>query len=107
MEHPERYKIFLENPKNINMFIEQNCLFQLNAGSLIGTFGKEVQSLANLYRKNNIYNFFGSDAHRDTGRNADIRKVLNKLSLSEKELYIDSAKKVINNDCVVFKGRLL
>ncbi|MGL4773685.1 MAG: tyrosine-protein phosphatase, partial [Clostridium sp.] len=44
--HPERYKPFVDNPGKINRFIEEGYLFQLNAGSIAGEFGKDVQKLA-------------------------------------------------------------
>ena len=40
--HPERYKQFIKKPSTINTFIKEGMLFQLNAGSITGAFGKDV-----------------------------------------------------------------
>ncbi len=41
--HPERYRIFKNNPEKINEFISEGYLFQLNSGSILGSFSKETK----------------------------------------------------------------
>ncbi|WP_446715369.1 CpsB/CapC family capsule biosynthesis tyrosine phosphatase [Caloramator sp. Dgby_cultured_2] len=41
--HPERYAFIINSPENINKFIDEGCLFQINSGSILGHFGREVQ----------------------------------------------------------------
>ena len=77
--HPERYKPFIKKPSMINTFIKEGMLFQLNAGSITGAFGKDVKKTATKYLENNIYSFIGSDAHRDIGRDTDIIKLTEKF----------------------------
>ena len=52
--HPERYKVFLKKPSLINNFIEEGFLFQVNAGSLTGYFGKDVKKTATKYLENSL-----------------------------------------------------
>ncbi|MBZ9625194.1 exopolysaccharide biosynthesis protein [Clostridium sp. FP2] len=61
--HPERYEYIYESPININDFIEEGCIFQINAGSLQGLFGKKIQNCARLLVKEGLVNFIASDAH--------------------------------------------
>ncbi len=44
--HPERYKFIHEDISNINKLIEEGYLFQINAGSLVGVFGKESEKIS-------------------------------------------------------------
>ena len=54
--HPERYKQFIKNPSQINLLIKEGMLFQVNAGSINGDFGRDVKKTAIKYLNNNIYN---------------------------------------------------
>ncbi|MBD3225529.1 MAG: hypothetical protein GF313_12440 [Caldithrix sp.] len=68
MAHPERY-IFLHKKKDrIIKWREQGCLFQINAGSIIGVFGKSVQRMAMYMLKNGFVQFVASDAHNINNR---------------------------------------
>ena len=87
--HPERYKPFIKKPSMINMLINEGMLFQMNAGSISGDFGKDVKKTAAKYLEHNVYSFIGSDAHRDRGRDTDMREALNILeSMKKKYLLI-------------------
>ncbi|MBU3178160.1 exopolysaccharide biosynthesis protein [Clostridium estertheticum] len=61
--HPERYEYIIDSPAGINDFITEGCLFQINAGSLQGLFGKKVQKCAKLLVKEGLVSFIASDAH--------------------------------------------
>ena len=53
---------------------------QLNALSLIGYYGKDVQKKASLWLKKGVYDYIGTDAH-----NQYQLKKLNELYLEKKE----------------------
>ena len=74
--HPERYIPFIKKPSLINDFIKEGYLFQLNAGSLTGDFGKDIKKLALYYLDNNMYYVVGSDAHSNVNRNTDISEAI-------------------------------
>lgn len=61
--HPERYKYFIEKPSLINNFLEEEYLFQINTGSLKGTFGQKVRNTTVTFINNGIISFIGSDCH--------------------------------------------
>ena len=105
--HPERYKPFIKKPSMINTFIKEGMLFQVNAGSITGAFGKDVKKTANKYLENNIYSFIGSDAHRDIGRDTDIKEALDILEISQRKAFIDNGKLMLKNEEVKFKGTLV
>ena len=105
--HPERYKQFIKKPSMINTLIKEGMLFQLNAGSITGSFGKEVKKTANKYLENNIYSFMGSDAHRDRGRDTDIREALNILERSQRKEFINNGRLILENEEVNFKGTIV
>lgn len=61
--HPERYNFIIEDIIKINNFIDEDCLFQINAGSIYGVFGKRVKKTAQILIKHGICNFIASDIH--------------------------------------------
>jgi len=103
--HPERYIPIIEDPKNINKFLNEGYLFQVNAGSIDGRFGEKVQRTANVLLNNGIYNFIGSDAHNINRRNTGLSTALNLINKSEiKDVFKDSSEKMLNNGEVKFSG---
>lgn len=102
--HPERYKQFIKKPSMINALIKEGMLFQLNAGSIAGDFGKDVKKTATKYLEHNIYSVVGSDAHRDRGRDTDMREALNILEEDKKEEFINNGRAILENKDVDFKG---
>lgn len=108
--HPERYKPFLSNPELINSLIKEGLLFQLNAGSMGGAFGKEVMKLAERYFDNGIYSFVGSDAHRDTIRNTNMEEFLEIIRKRDEnviDLFDKNGYNLIENKEIKFEGSLI
>ncbi|MGL5067486.1 MAG: tyrosine-protein phosphatase [Sarcina sp.] len=106
--HPERYLEFQKHPNKINKFIDEGCLFQLNAGSVGGVLGKESKVLAQTYLENDIYSFIGSDAHSDGRRSTDIKQFIeeiDKINLSFIKTSVENAEKLLNDEEVSFKGK--
>ena len=102
LAHPERYMPIINDPTNINKFVKEGLLFQVNSGSLLGTFGKKVKKTAEILINNNIYNFIGSDAHNNDIRNTDMSNI---TLLANKKLNVDiefltnsSEKLLLNED---------
>ncbi|MGL4452996.1 MAG: tyrosine-protein phosphatase [Sarcina sp.] len=106
--HPERYIDFQKHPSKINKFIDEGCLFQLNAGSIEGVLGKASQKLAKLYLEQNIYSFIGSDAHSNGQRNTDINQFAQQIKEINKDFIktsIENAEKLLNDEEVRFTGK--
>ena len=105
--HPERYVPIIENPVLINKFINEGYLFQVNAGSLEGKFGKKIKKTTELLISNGIYSFIGSDAHNEKSRPTGLSeafKIANKLNEKSEELFIANSIKILNNEDVTFCG---
>lgn len=102
--HPERYKYFSEHLTLINEFIEEGCLFQMNAGSLEGKFGYLTQKITKKLIKNRIYDFIASDAHGVTNRRPQIQKNLEqvkKLDFGLAEKFLMNSELLLNNAVIV------
>ena len=99
--------MFIKKPSLINELIKEGFLFQLNIGSLTGDFGKDVKNTAEIFIKNKIYSFIGSDAHRDEKRNPDMSKGIELLKDMDKNYYKyikDSGERLLENGEVEFIG---
>lgn len=105
--HPERYRPFIKKPSLINKLINEGCLFQLNAGSVTGGFGKDVKKTAEIYLMNRVYNFVGSDGHRDSKRDTDLTKFLNIVEKEDISLFKESSEAMLNNEEVEFVGNTI
>lgn len=80
--HPERNRIFAQEPNRILSYLEQGALTQINAGSLMGTFGDTVKKAAHIMIKHNMAHMIGSDAHRAERQRRPVLSVC-RQSLSE------------------------
>jgi len=79
LAHPERY-VDLQTIKEVEDLKQRGTKMQLNALSLIGFYGKEVQNKASIWLKNGIYDVIGTDAH-----NTYQLTKLKEIQLSRKE----------------------
>ncbi len=67
--HPERYTVFQENINLVYDYLNAGCLMQVDAGSLLGTLGKNALIAARKIIENGWCSILGSDAHDDNRRN--------------------------------------
>ncbi|MBP1745379.1 MAG: CpsB protein [Firmicutes bacterium] len=74
--HPERYDYIINDVNKLNPFIDEGCLFQINAGSIEGIFGKTVQKASKVLIENGLCNFVASDAHTNGRRNTGLQEAL-------------------------------
>ena len=102
--HPERYIPFIKKPSLINELIEEGYLFQLNLGSLMGDFGKEVKNLAKQYLENGVYSVIGSDGHSDKNRTTDLTEGLKYISENHKENFEKDGESILKDKDVKFNG---
>lgn len=98
--HPERYNYIIEKPSIINGFIEEECLFQINGGSITGVFGKRVQKTSEILIQHGICSFIASDAHSPGRRCPGIKEAFNVLEGLDKDL----ARDVMNNGQILINN---
>ena len=63
LAHPERYKYYFNNYKQLQKIKNTGCLFQLNLMSVVGHYGENAKSLASRLLSDNLIDFVGSDIH--------------------------------------------
>ncbi|YCI75552.1 tyrosine protein phosphatase [Bacillus sp. R1-10] len=61
--HPERNKELCENHKLLFELVQEGALTQLTSGSIIGNFGKSIQSFSKKIIEHNLAHFIATDAH--------------------------------------------
>ena len=105
LAHPERYGELMANTEKLLTWRREGLLLQCNAGSFAGKFGEAAERAAKRLLKNHLVDFIGSDAHRDVGRDTDMRagaQVIRKL-VGEQELKRiceENPKKVIRGETI-------
>lgn len=100
--HPARYQMVLEKEERAMQFVQFGGLLQLNAGSILGHFGREPQKVALKLLQQRIPHFIASDAHSPNGRNFLLRETYKFLKgkLPEsylKDLFYNNAKCIIDD----------
>jgi len=67
--HPERYKPIQKDIGLVYNWLNAGCFIQIDAGSILGLFGRESKNAAELIVKNSWCQIMGSDAHNNRNRN--------------------------------------
>ena len=92
--HPERYRFYFDNSKDLKKLKLLGCKFQLNLFSTTDYYGKDVRIFTEYLINNQMYAFVGSDIHKLSQiKNFSIRLKINNV----KEL-----KKLIDNTIETF-----
>ncbi|MGG3478584.1 CpsB/CapC family capsule biosynthesis tyrosine phosphatase [Peribacillus frigoritolerans] len=61
--HPERNKELIGNHKLLFELVQEGALTQITSGSIIGDFGKSIQSFSKKIIQHNLAHFIATDAH--------------------------------------------
>lgn len=68
LAHPERYRIFQENPEKMEDYLEAGILFQGNISSLDGRYGRKAKKLCKKLLKRRKYFALATDSHRSSSK---------------------------------------
>jgi protein-tyrosine phosphatase len=106
VSHAERYVLIIEKPRKIMNFIKYGGLIQLNGGSLLGHFGKDIQKTALQLLEWQLAQFIASDAHSPRARTfvlAEVYKFLeNRIEKRYlEELLFTNPNKIIEKKLIV------
>jgi len=66
--HPERNAVIADDPGRLTRLIEIGAMAQVTAGSIVGRFGRRVQSACDELFERGLVRFIASDAHSVEGR---------------------------------------
>ena len=100
LAHPERNLNIMKNHDLIIDLINQGVLMQINAGSLLGDYGREVKKTAEEFVKRNMIHILGSDGHNITSRKTRIKEAYSKVKDANKFAYewiFQNEINIINN----------
>ena len=105
LAHPERYPELMANTEKLLTWRREGLLLQCNAGSFAGRFGEAAERAAKLLLKNHLVDFIGSDAHRDVGRDTDMRagaQVIRDIAGEEElqRIAVENPKRVIHGEAI-------
>jgi protein-tyrosine phosphatase len=78
--HPERNKEVMAAPEKIQPFIDQGCILQVTAGSLVGRFGPKAQQVAQQLCKQKLVTIIATDAHNIKHRPPKLSEAYSLLS---------------------------
>ena len=74
LAHPERNSVIIRKPHLAFDYIQRGVLLQLNAGSVMGTFGKRIKRIAFEMLNHQLIHFIASDCHTPTSRSMILSK---------------------------------
>jgi len=84
LAHPERNRDIRQNLELLSELTDLGAYVQINAGSLLGSYGRHVEAAAVAMARRGLVHFIGSDAHagRDPspfGRGPDVSGAMRRL----------------------------
>lgn len=78
--HPERNKELIANHKLLFELVQEGALTQLTSGSIIGNFGKSIQSFSKKIIEHNLAHFIATDAHNIGSRGFTLQQAYETIS---------------------------
>ena len=73
--HPERYSCVQEDPNLLSEWRMQGAQAQMNKGSILGRFGREIERTAEILLKKRLFTCIASDAHHAYIRTTDMKEL--------------------------------
>lgn len=115
--HPERNKELIANHKLLFELVQEGALTQITSGSIIGDFGKSIQSFSKKIIEHNLAHFIATDAHNIGSRGFTLQQAyetISKVHGIERTFYFkENAEQLLKNQSpsvenpVPFKKKIL
>jgi protein-tyrosine phosphatase len=115
--HPERNKELIANHKLLYELVQEGALTQLTSGSIIGNFGKSIQSFSKKIIEHNLAHFIATDAHNIGSRGFTLPQAYETITKTygvQRTFYFkENAEQLLKDQCpaiekpVPFKKRIL
>ncbi|MFW6238694.1 MAG: tyrosine-protein phosphatase [Halanaerobiales bacterium] len=77
--HPERNLALIKNSEYLYRWLEKGAFAQLNAGSLLGYYGRRVQEAAEIFIRKKCVQLIASDLHSDGRRSECMGSALQRV----------------------------
>ena len=101
--HPERNGSIVEDPNRLIPFIQAGVLCQVNAGSILGRYGKESQKTAQIILEHGMAHFIASDMHSTHHRYYSLNE-----AIAEASKYTKNAQDLVTtNPEIILRGDYL
>ena len=98
--HPERNGRFMKDHNVLFELVREGALTQLTAGSMMGHFGKKIQSFSKKIIEHHLVHFIASDAHNMSSRGFFLQEAyetITKLYGTQQTLYFrENAELLLN-----------
>jgi len=105
--HPERYKAVQKDIDLVSYWLDAGCLIQVDAGSVLGLFGKSACNAAEMIIKKGYCQILGSDAHDNKKRDFVLfdahRVVKDWIGKNADYLVKNNPQKILNGDQFTLK----
>ncbi|WP_434167467.1 tyrosine-protein phosphatase [Peribacillus frigoritolerans] len=115
--HPERNKELIENHKLLFELVQEGALTQITSGSIIGNFGKSIQSFSKKIIEHNLAHFIATDAHNIGSRGFTLQQAYETITKTygiQRTFYFkENAEQLLKDQCpaiekpLPFKKRIL
>ncbi|MCZ0873515.1 tyrosine-protein phosphatase [Peribacillus sp. AS_2] len=115
--HPERNKELIENHKLLFELVQEGALTQITSGSIIGDFGKNIQSFSKKIIQHNLAHFIATDAHNIGSRGFTLQQAYETITKAygiQRTFYFkENTEQLLKYQCltvekpVPFKKRIL
>lgn len=90
LAHPERLRSWQESLHDLRELVYRGCYLQVNAGSLLGSFGRAAQRTAESLLKQGWVSFLATDAHSPDHRPPLLRAAVERASqIAGREAVLD------------------
>lgn len=80
LSHPERNRGLLREPELLPGLVDNGCLMQVTAGSLMGTFSAQSKQLAEWMLAEGLVHFIATDAHGTKSRRPLLQRAFERVA---------------------------